>query len=142
MSTKRKTYRSIFMHLAIFAYYCVPVWVTLLSINLTSMYLAYYDIGFAGANNLGLILFIAPLLLLVMFGIIIGITRIAAYWGWPQWVGMILGTLLVLTVGIAAFLKQITDLADYPTWETQNMTTFLKHYFQSLGQQTGLIKSQ
>lgn len=141
MGAKREIDRSIFMHLAIFIYYCIPVWMTLLSISLTSMYLAYYDMGFAGANNLGLVLFVAPLLLLVMSGIIAGVTRIAAYWDWPQWFAMLLGTLLIFAVGIAAFLQQISGLADYPTLEPQNMSNFLKYYFQEMGQRIGLIKS-
>ncbi len=141
MANKRDDGRSVFLALALVVYFCIPFLMTWLSISLTSMYLAYYDMGFMGANNLGLVLFVAPLLLLVMFGIIAGIARIAAYWRWSRWFAMLLGTFLMFAVGIAAFLQQISDLADYPTLEPQGMTVFLKYYFQKMGQWVGLIKS-
>ena len=86
-------------------YFLFPLPVALLSLSLTSMYLAYYDMGINASANNGFLLFIvAPILLTVLY-ITAGTSLfLANRLLKSKWMGILLGSVLVFIVGVGSFI--------------------------------------
>lgn len=114
-------------------YFLLPFPVALLSLSLISMYMKYYDIGVnMAANNSFLLIFVAPLLLIVLYITAATSLYLGSRWFKSQWLGILLGSVLMFIVGVASFLIEVQSDLDYPTEKPQNMTLFLKYYVSEM----------
>lgn len=112
-----------------FLYFLFPFPVVLFSLSLMSMYLKYYDIGVnMSANNGFLAFFVAPILLIALYITAISSLYLMNRYFKSQWRGILLGSALMIIVGIGSFLIEVQFDSDYPTEKPKNMTLFLKYY--------------
>ena len=130
---ERKGSHSLFLSISIVFYFLFPFFVAWLSLSLTSMYMAYYDIGInASANNGFLLWIVAPLLLIILFITATVSLYLARRFQRSTWFGIALGVGLVFVVGIGAFLIQAWTCFDYQTEKTQHISTFLNYYVEEM----------
>jgi len=117
----------------VFVYFLLPIPVAWLSLSLMSMYLRYYDIGInSAANNVFLIFFVAPALLIGLYITAITCLYLANRLVKPKWLGVLLCYLLVFLVGIGSFALEVRSVSDYPTDEPQQIGVFLKYYSKEI----------
>lgn len=113
--------------------FLLPIPVAWLSLSLMSMYMNYYNMGVnSGANNGFLVLFVAPVLLTVLYITAATSLYIANRCFKSQWLGVLLGSLLIFMVAIGSFIIGVQFSLDYPTEEPQNMSLFLKYYISEI----------
>ncbi len=133
MGEKRENHR-LFRSVITVLYFLFPLWVTWLSLSLTSMYMAYYDIGInAVAANGFLLWIVAPILLIALFVTAVVSWYLGRRFQRAPWFGILLGMGLVFMVGMGAFLLQVKSYSDYPTQKQQDMSVFLNYYLQEIG---------
>jgi hypothetical protein len=115
-------------------YFLLPFPVALLSLSLMSMYMRYYDIGVnMSANNGFLVFFLAPALLVILYVTAATSLYLANRLFNFQWLGILLGSALMLVVGIGSFLIEVRSVLDYPTEKPKNMVGFLQYYLTAIG---------
>lgn len=132
--SERKVGYPFFLSISIVLYFLFPFFAAWLSLSLTSMYMAYYDIGInASANNGFLVWIVAPVLLIVLFITAVVSLYLVRRFLRSTWFGIVLGIGLVFIVGIGAFLIQACAYFDYPTEKPQHMSTFFNYYVEEMG---------
>ena len=115
-------------------YFLLPFPIAMLSLSLMSMYMKYYDIGInMTANNGFLYFFVAPVLLIILYITATATLYLVNRFFKSQWLGIVLGSVLMFMVGIGSFILEVQSNVDYPTEEPQNMTLFLKDYISEMG---------
>lgn len=133
MNERKESY-PLLLSISIVLYFLFPFFVAWLSLSLTSMYMAYYDIGINASANTGFLIWIvAPVLLIALFITATVSLYLARRFQRSTWFGIVLGIGLVFIVGIGAFLIQAWACFDYPTEKPQHIPTFLNYYVEEMG---------
>jgi hypothetical protein len=114
-------------------YFGLPLYLSLLAVNLLSHYLSYYKIGInASANSFGLVFWELPKLLLGNFGVVFAIWYAAKRFKWSRGWVIFLGILSSIAVCTMLVWWSISSYADYPTFKDQNLGEFMDYYVRKV----------
>lgn len=118
------------------AYYLFPLPVAWLALSLMSQHMKYHDIGVnSGANNGFLMFFLAPPLLLLLYAVAGLADAVMARGRQPLRRRLLVGGLLTLLTGTAAFVAELQYYSGYPSDKPKDVAAFLSYVLANMGPQ-------
>ena len=115
-------------------YFLLPMLVVWLSVSLMSMHMKYHDIGInPGANNGFLLLIVTPVLSIILYIAAAASLRLSDTIFISPWAGIVVGSAVVVGLGLAAFLLKVMLDLDDAGGQAGSLVQFLDYYLQQIG---------
>ena len=116
-------------------YFLLPWPVAWLSLSLMSMHAKYYGMGINMAANNGELLFlVAPVLLISLYATAAASLLLANRYTNSRWLGLYVGSALMVSLGIGIFLAQARYSPNYSIEPPKSMAAFLEYYMREMSE--------